>query len=165
MCEFYTSKLTKHNNKRYCILCIMSLIPSTLNTNKLVACYSIKAQSMINRDTREFILKHNRIPKPEEIDKNCRPVLVNPTVLFQVISKMNKDDSMCFLNIKLFFTDELNIKDIKVFRITDKIPSKNSTWITTLTYIPMLKHQKLIYDKYYTTFVETTKTNIQSLFI
>ena len=119
---------------------------------------------MINMETRDFILKNNRIPKPSEIDPNSRFILCNPTLLHKIIDLMTPDDSMCFQNIKYMLSDQIKIEEIKTFRIFDKIPPKSAPYILELNPMSLLKHQKNIFDKYYAKFIESNKKLIESLF-
>ena len=111
-CEFRTTNLTKINSKFYCVLCRLTLKPTTHETHKIIAAYSIHPQFMINKLSREFILKNNYIPQPRDIDPNCREIEINPTLLHSILNLMSQDDKSCFVNIKYFLSDEINISEI-----------------------------------------------------
>lgn len=160
-CNYRTSKLTKS----YCVICQLTLNPTSHDTHKIVAVYSIHQQLMINKLYREFILKNNSIPHYHEIDPNCRPIKINPTVLHTIIKLMSDDEKMCFLNIKFFLTDEVNINEIKSTNFFTVI-SKNTIKYTIkdTSRIGLIKHQQNLFDKYYQKFINNNSTNIQKLF-
>ena len=167
-CEFRTTNLTKINLKSYCVLCRLTLKPTTQETHKLSAAYSIHPQFMINKLSREFILKYNRIPLPRDIDPNCREIEINPTLLHSILDLMSQDDRSCFVNIKYFLSDEIDIKEIKpqnFFRTSQPLNLGTSQQVKLETNkIPLLKHQKNLFDKYYLKFCENNRNNLINLF-
>ena len=48
-CEFRTTKLTQIGSKSYCLICRLTLKPTTHDTHKIIAAYSIQQQIMINK--------------------------------------------------------------------------------------------------------------------
>jgi hypothetical protein len=169
-CDFRTSNLTKIGSKSYCVICRLTLKPNTHETHKIVAAYSIHQQMMINKLYREFILKNNTIPTFYQIDPNCRLININPTLLHEIINLMSEDDKMCFMNIKYFLTDEVNIKEIKTVNFFnmiggnyDKVNGCNNE-TNGVNRINLLKHQKNLFDKYYQKFTDNNLINIQNLF-
>jgi hypothetical protein len=175
-CNFRTTKLTKINSNSYCIICRLTLKPTTYDTHKIIAAYSIHQQVMINKLYREYILKNNKIPEPHDIDPNCRIILINPTVLHEMIELMTPDERSCFLNIKYFLTNKVDINEIKTVNFFNMINNKglmnnsrvngeiNSQTNSQTNKILLLKHQKNLYDKYYYKFTENNLMKIQNLF-
>lgn len=167
-CAFRTSKLTIIGEKSYCFICRLTLKPTTHDSHKIVAVYSILQQVMINKLIREYILKNNSIPEPHEIDPNCRLINFNPTVLHDIINIMTPDEQLSFMNIKYFLTDQVTINDVKVVNFFSRIggnksengnKSKNKD-----TRICLLKHQKNLIDKFYQKFIDNNLSRIQILF-
>ena len=166
-CNFNTSKLTTINCSYYCVICRLTLKPTTQDTHKIIAVYSIFQQVMINKLYREFILKHNSIPKPHDIDPNCRLIQFNPTVLHDIINLMSNDEKIIFMNIKYFLSDQVMINEIKVvnFFTTINIVNKETNIVNKETNrIPLLKHQKNLIDKYYQKFINNNHLKIENLF-
>lgn len=172
-CNFRTSKLLIIDGLSYCFICRLTLKPTTHDTHKIVAVYSILQQVMVNKLYREFILKHNTIPEPHEIDPNCRLINFNPTVLHDVINMMSPDEQLSFMNIKYFLTKQVSINDVKVVNFftrigennqKDKHIDKNIDKNIVTTRILLLKHQKNLIDKYYQKFIDNNHLKIQSLF-
>jgi hypothetical protein len=177
-CNFFSSKLTMINEKFYCIICRLTLKPTTQDTHKIVAVYSILQQVMINKLYREYILKNNSIPQPHDIDPNCRLIQYNPTVLHEICNLMSPDEKLSFINIKYFLTDQVRIDEIKVtnfFKIignnNENKNKNNHTKRETNNHtnrdtnrILLLKHQKNLIDKYYQKFIDTNHLKIESLF-
>jgi hypothetical protein len=171
-CDFFTSKLTIINQKFYCIICRLTLKPTTQDTHKIVAVYSILQQVMINKLYREYILKNNLIPQPHDIDPNCRLIQYNPTVLHDICNLMTNDEKLSFMNIKYFLTDQVRIDEIKVSNFFKIIGNNNENKINhtkgdtnrDTNKILLLKHQKNLIDKYYQKFIDTNRLNIELLF-
>jgi len=167
LCEYRTSNLTKINSKSYCVLCRLTLKPTSQDTHKIIAAYSIQPQFMINKLCREYILKNNSIPRPQDIDANCREIEINPTLLHLMLDLMSEDDLICFLNIKYFLSDELDIKEIKPQNFfknettTQKYPTIQKEKVNKIS---LLKHQKNLFDKYYQKFCENNRNVINNLF-
>lgn len=170
-CDFRTSKLTIIDGLPYCLICRLTLKPTTHDTHKIVAVYSILQQVMINKLYREFILKNNSIPEPHEIDPNCRPINFNPTVLHDICNIMTPNERLSFMNIKYFLTNQVSINDVKVVNfftrigvnggINDKVNGETNK---VSTRIFLLKHQKNLIDKYYQKFIDNNRLKIESLF-
>jgi hypothetical protein len=167
-CEFRTTKLTQIGSKSYCLICRLTLKPTTHDTHKIIAAYSIQQQIMINKLSREFILKNNRIPTPHEIDPNCRLIDINPTVIHQIVnlmSQISSDDASCFLNIKYFLSDDVEVSDIKTVNFFKVNENKvNNKTYDRITRIPLLKHQKNLFSKYYQKFIDNNDLKIKNLF-
>ena len=165
-CEFRTTKLTQIGSKSYCLICRLTLKPTTSDTHKIIAAYSIQQQIMINKLSREFILKNNRIPTPHEIDPNCRLIDINPTVIHQIVDLMNQDDASCFLNIKYFLSDDVEVSEIRTVNFFKGNGNKNenNSTIEGITRIPLLKHQKNLFSKYYQKFIDNNDLKIKNLF-
>ena len=123
-----------------CIMCQIITEPSHLHTYSYLIGISNLEQLDIIKNTREFIQKNNRVPLPTEIDENAIIVKVNPYEFIQVTKLTNYFD-----NFKIFFTDDLNIKQIKTLRIFDKILKNKNQPIPN--YILNSKEQKK-YNKY-----------------
>jgi hypothetical protein len=182
-CDFLTSKLTIIGNKTYCFICRLTLKPTTHDTHKIIAVYSILQQVMINKLYREFILKYNSIPQPHDIDPNCRLILYNPTVLHEICNLMSNDERLSFMNIKYFLTDQVRIDEIKVVNFFAKIGGnsihggkngvngekngvngeKNGV-NGEKNRVFLLKHQKNLIDKFYQKFIDNNLSRIQILF-
>jgi hypothetical protein len=167
-CDFFTSKLTMINQNFYCIICRLTLKPTPHDTHKIVAVYSIFQQVMINKLTREYILKNNSIPKPHDIDPNCRLIQYNPTVLHEICNLMTPDERLSFMNIKYFLTDQVSINEIKTVNFFTTIGNRTNGGTNGVNVqssrIPLLKHQKNLIDKYYQKFIDTNHLNIELLF-
>jgi hypothetical protein len=104
-------------------------------------------QDLIIKHTKDILLKENRIPTHKEIDPNSKIIQVNPYIFLNVIKTMNQNEQVCFSNVKIFFTEDLNIDYIKIHRIIDKPkPIKKSN--DKLSKISILPHQKVLYEKY-----------------
>lgn len=175
-CAFRTSKLTMISDKTYCVICCLTLKPITRNTHKIVAAYSILQQVMINKLYREYILKNNSMPKPHDIDPNCRLIQFNPTVLHEICNLMTPDEQLSFMNIKYFLTDQVSINEIKSVNFFTKIGGISEKKVNGETKkvngevngetnrIFLLKHQKNLIDKLYQKFIDNNRLNIELLF-
>jgi hypothetical protein len=138
------------------------------NTSNLdMGSFIIGKSKLLQKDiiikTRECIYKNNKIPSPYDLDKDVSIIQINPCIFKQVIKIIeNLNEKNIFNDFKVFFTDDLNIKQIKTFRIFDKI-IKNKTIITyNYTFNNI---EKDIYNKYYINYVNKCKDNIRNLFI
>jgi hypothetical protein len=88
--------------------------------------------------TREYIQKNNKIPTPNEIDKDCKIIIkVNHYILSTVINKFN--------NLRIFITD-IDISKIKVLKIFDKV-IKNNKNIYDIKTIELNHKEYEIYNK------------------
>lgn len=102
-------------NNGYCLMC--NIIHNTKQTDILffVVGVSDLSQLEIVKLTKQFIMKNNYVPLPNQIDKDVKIIKdVNHYLFKKYINekKINK--------FKIFFTSDLDIDKIKVFRIFDK---------------------------------------------
>jgi len=107
--------------------------------------------------TKQFIMKNNYVPLPNQIDKDVKIIKnINHYLFKKYINKTEEN------NFKIFFTNEINIDKIKVFRIFDKKVKNKEAIIKTHNL-----DDKII--KKYTRFLECIKIenikNLNSLFI
>ena len=168
-CDFFSSKLTMINEKFYCVICRLTLKPTTHDTHKIVAVYSIFQQVMINKLYREYILKNNSIPEPHEIDPNCRLIKFNPTVLHDIVDMMSPDERLSFMNIKYFLTNEVRIDEVKVVNFFttiggSRVNGEKNGVNGEKNRILLLKHQKNLIDKFYQKFIDRNRLKIENLF-
>jgi hypothetical protein len=146
-CKLSYPKYFKINQKNYCYFCKLIYFSEQTDVYSIQIGYSILNQDEIVKKTKEIILKENKIPSYKEIDSNSKIVQVNPYIFLNVIKMMNNDEKICFSNVKIFFTEDLNIDFIRVARIIGKpIQIKKSN--EKITKIQILPHQKLLYEKY-----------------
>jgi hypothetical protein len=121
--------------------------------------YSTMSQEEIIKKTKEIFNKENRIATNKEIDKNSKLVLINPYILTNLIKLMTLSEQVCFSNIRIFFSEDIDGDNIKVKRLIDKPkPVIKSNIIPEK--ISLLPHQKVIYDKYIIKFNNNIKFNI-----
>jgi len=151
-CNINTNNL--YNNGTYCYLCNIVYNTRYYNIKNIIICFSNLSQLEIIKLTREYIQKNNKIPTPNEIDKDCKIIIkVNHYILSTVINKFN--------NLRIFITD-IDISKIKILKIFDKI-IKNKTNITyNYTFNDI---EKDIYNKYYLNYINKCKNNIKNLYI
>jgi hypothetical protein len=68
---------------------------------------------------------------------------------------MTHTEQICFSNIKIFFTENIDMDSIKVKRLIDKPKSLNKTNIIP-NKINLLPYQKVLYDKYINKFLNNS---------
>ena len=73
VCKDCNIKYNKLNTE-YCRLCYMIHNLKPYYINELILCYSKYDQITIIKKTVEFILKHKRVPSPDEIDSQVKLV-------------------------------------------------------------------------------------------
>ena len=141
-----------------CIMCQSITEPTHQHTYSYIVCHSNISQIDIIKRTRDFVCKHNRVPLPNEIDTLVKIIKTNPYE-FVKISKLTD----YFKNFKIFFTDDLNIKLIKTFRIFDKIikNKKDFELISTYSFNCDELNEISVYKKIYK---DTNQKILNSLF-
>ena len=110
-------------------MCDIITEPKYWHTYSYIVCHSNISQMDIIKKTREMIHKYNRVPLPNEIDTQVKIVKFNPYEFIQISKLTNY-----FVNFKIFFTDDLNIRQIKTFRIFDKIIKNKKDFELISTY-------------------------------
>jgi hypothetical protein len=114
--------------------------------------YSTMLQEEIIKKTKDILKNENRIPTNKEIDKNSKLVLINPYILTTLIKLMQISEQICFSNIRIFFSEDIDTENIKVKRLIDKPkPIIKSNVIPEK--IPILSFQKVLYDKYFIKYI------------
>jgi hypothetical protein len=111
-------------------------------------------QDIIVKKTKEFLLENNKMPTNKDIDAQSKLVQINSYILINMIKNMTHTEQICFSNIKIFFTEDIDMEMIKVRRIIDKPKPIIKTNII-LNKIQLLPYQKVIYDKYINNFINT----------
>ena len=129
-----------------CVMCQTMIEPTHQHTYSYIICNSDISQLDIIKKTRDFVCKHNRVPLPNEIDTQVKIIKVNPYEFIKISKLTNY-----FKNFKIFFTDDLNIKLIKTFRIFDKIikNKKDLEHIPTYSFTSDELNEFNIYKKIY----------------
>ena len=117
--ETYPKYFTINKNK-YCYFCKLTYFMEQTDIFKIYIGYSMLPQNEIIKKTKEILLKENRVPTNKDIDIHSKLVQVNPYILINMIKYMNHTEQVCFSNIKIFFTEDLDMEMIKVHRIIDK---------------------------------------------
>lgn len=102
-------------NNGYCLMC--NIIHNTKQTDILLFVIGISSLSQLEiiTLTKQFIMKNNCVPLPNQIDKDVKIIKDVNHYLFKKYINKTKEN-----NFKIFFTNQLNIDKIKVFRIFDK---------------------------------------------
>lgn len=152
-------------NNKMCIMCNICNNPVTTDVFSFVIGKSNLNQIEIIKKTKDFISKNNKVPLPTDIDNEVNIISINPCIFLQIIKIMdnldNKEDRNIFENFKIFFTDDLNIKQIKTFRIFDKVIKNKSN----INYnYKFNKKEAKIYNKYYNDYINKSKDILNSLF-
>jgi hypothetical protein len=151
-CELTYPKYFKINNKNYCYFCKLIYFIEQSDIYSVNIGYSTFNQNEIIKKTKGILSTENRIPHHSEIDPNSKILLVNPYIFINVLNMMNYSEKICFSNIRIFFTDDINIDNIKIQRLinTNKSIKKSNIKINK---IKILSHQKQLYDKYLKSFI------------
>ena len=98
------------------------------------------------------------MPTNKDIDVHSKLVQINPYILINMIKNMTHTEQICFSNIKIFFTEDINMEMIKVRRIIDKPKLLIKTNII-LNKIQLLPYQKVLYEKYSNNFINSNSIN------
>jgi hypothetical protein len=122
---------------------------------KIYIGYSTLSQDFIVKKTKEILFKENRVPTNKDIDAQSKLVQINPYILINIIKNMTHTEQICFSNIKIFFTENIDMDSIKVKRLIDKPKSLNKTNIIP-NKINLLPYQKVLYDKYINKFLNNS---------
>jgi hypothetical protein len=153
-CKLTYPKYFKINDKSYCYFCKLIYFLDQSDVFCINIGYSILNQDDIVKKTKDILIKENRIPSHKEVDPNSKLVLVNPYIFKNIIKLMTQQEQICFSNVKIFFTDDLDTEYIKVRRLIDKPkPIKKSKDI--INKIDILPHQKVLYEKYHKTYLNS----------
>lgn len=151
-CKLSYPKYFKINQKNYCYFCKLIYFLNQTDIYSIHVGYSMTNQDEIVKKTKDILLKENRIPSHKEIDLNSKIIQVNPYIFLNVIKMMNQNEQVCFSNVKIFFTEDLNVEFIKIGRMIDKPkPIKKSN--EKINKINILPHQKVLYEKYLKTYL------------
>jgi hypothetical protein len=153
-CKLTYPKYFKINDKSYCYFCKLIYFLDQSDVFCINIGYSILNQDDIVKKTKDILIKENRIPSHKEVDPNSKLVLVNPYIFKNIIKLMTQQEQICFSNVKIFFTDDLDTEYIKIRRLIDKPkPIKKSK--ESINKIDILPHQKVLYEKYHKTFLNS----------
>ena len=147
------------NNNKYCYFCKLLYFMEFTDIFKVYIGYSILSQDDIVKKTKEILFKENRVPTNKDIDAQSKLVQINPYILINMIKKMSHNEQICFSNIKIFFTEDIDMDLIKVKRLIDKPKLINKTNIIP-NKINLLCYQKVIYEKYIDKFVNEQSINL-----
>ena len=142
------------NKNQYCYFCKLIYFMEYTDIFKIYIAYSTIPQDDIVKKTKEILFKENRVPTNKDIDMHSKLVQVNPYIIINIIKNMSHAEQICFSNIKIFFTEDIDMDSIKVKRLIDKPKPLNKTNIIP-NKIQLLCYQKVIYDKYIDKFVST----------
>ena len=146
-CKLTYPKYFNINKKSYCYFCKLIYFLEQSDIFSINIGYSMLNQDEIVKKTKEILIKENRIASHKEIDPNSKLVLVNPFIFKNCINLMTQNEQICFSNVKIFFTESLNTEYIKIKRLIDKPKPIKKTY-EVFNKIPILPHQKVLYDKY-----------------
>ena len=149
--EKYPKYFTINNNK-YCYFCKLIYFMEYTDIFKVYIGYSTISQDEIVKKTKEILFKENRVPTNKDIDMHSKLVQINPYILINIIKNMLQSEQICFSNIKIFFTEDIDMDLIKVKRFIDKPTPLNKTNIIP-NKIQLISSQKVIYDKYINKFI------------
>lgn len=120
----YYSYIINDMEFEICGLCNIVCNYNYKNIKNCVVCWSKMTQNDINMRTNIFINKNNRIPNIHEIDKNAKIINLSFPLISLFYEYGNENDINKIQNIKLFFTDRINVQQIK--NIGNNIFSKNN---------------------------------------
>jgi hypothetical protein len=149
--ETYPKYFTINKNK-YCYFCKLIYFMEQNDIFKIYIGYSTLPQDEIVKKTKEILVKEYRVPTNKDIDIHSKLVQINPYILINIIKNMTHTEQICFSNIKIFFSEEIDMEMIKVRRLIDKPKLLNKTNIIPAK-IQLLTHQKVLYDKYINSFL------------
>jgi hypothetical protein len=151
-CKLTYPKYFNINKKSYCYFCKLIYFIEQSDVFSINIGYSTMNQDEIVKKTKEVLINENRICSHKEIDPNSKLVLVNPYIFKNVINLMTQSEQICFSNVKIFFTEDMDTEYVKIRRLIDKPkPIKKSNEV--FTKIQILPHQKVLYDKYQKSYV------------
>lgn len=146
-CKLSYPRYFEVSKNKYCYFCKLIYFMEQKDIFSIHVGYSTMPQEEIIKKTKEILNKENRMPTNKEIDKNSKLVLINPFILTNLIKLMTISEQVCFSNIRIFFSENIDIDNIKIKRLIDKPkPIIKSNIIPEK--ISILPHQKVIYDKY-----------------
>jgi hypothetical protein len=151
-CKLIYPKYFNINKKTYCYFCKLIYFLEQSDIFSINIGYSILNQDEIVKKTKEILIKENRIPSHKEIDPNSKLVLVNPFILKNTIKLMSQNEQICFSNVKVFFTENMDTESVRIRRLIDKPTSLKKSY-EVFTKIQILPHQKVLYDKYHKSYV------------
>ena len=151
-CKNTSSKYFCFNKNNYCYFCKLVYFLEPSDVFFIHIGYSMVEQDEIVRKTKDAITKENRIPSHKEIDPNSKLLKVNPYIFLNLVKLMSQPEQICFANIKIFFSQNIDINLIKIRRIIDK-PIKFVKSTDVSIFVDILPHQKLLYNKYFTKYV------------
>lgn len=146
------------NKKPFCYFCKLIYFMEQNDIFKVYIGYSTLSQDEIVNKTKEILVKEYRVPTNKDIDVHSKLVQINPYILINMIKNMNHTEQICFSNIKIFFTEDLDMEMIKVRRLIDKPKPLIKTNIIPAK-IQLLPHQKVLYDKYIDKFLVNNMIN------
>ncbi len=132
ICDFCKSNVMQYyayviNTNKFdiCELCNVVCNYTYKNIKYCIVCWSEINQCDINMLTNKFINNNNRIPNIYEIDKNAKLI---KSLSFPFVALFyehgNSEDINKIKNIKLFFTDKINLQKIR--NVGTNIFSKNN---------------------------------------
>ena len=140
----------KINNNNYCYFCRVVYFLEQKDIFSVHIGYSIFDQDEIIKKTKNILSTKNKMPSHTEIDPNSKLVLINPFILKNLIKIMSQSEQICFSNIKIFFSEDLDTNLVKIKRLIDKPIIKTNILPQKIQILP---HQKVLYDKYFNTFL------------
>ena len=146
------------NKKKYCYFCKLIYFIEHTDIFKIYIGYSVLPQDTIVKKTKQFLLENNKMPTNKDIDIQSKLVQINPYILINVIKTMSYTEQICFSNIKIFFTEDIDMDMIKVRRIIDK-PKLLIKSNIILNKIQLLPYQKVLYEKYINNFINDRSIN------
>jgi hypothetical protein len=151
-CKLSYPKYFEISKNKYCYFCKLIYFMEQKDIFSIHIGYSTMQQEEIIKKTKEILKSENRIPTNKDIDKNSKLVLINPYILTNLIKLMSTSEQVCFSNIRIFFSEDIDTDYIKIKRMIDKPkPIIKSNLIPEK--IALLPHQKVIFDKYYIKFI------------
>ena len=151
-CKLTYPKYFNINKKSYCYFCKLIYFLDQSDVFSINIGYSMLNQDEIVKKTKDILINENRIPSHKDIDPNSKLVLVNPFIFKNVINLMSQHEQICFSNVKIFFTEDMDTEYIKIKRLIDKPRSVKKSY-EVFTKIQILPHQKVLYDKYQKSYV------------
>lgn len=89
-----------------CYLCKTIVNFSSNSMGKCMLVSSELEQIEINKKILEYVKRNNEMPKPKELDENCKLVNISIFNFLQCYTQMEKSEKKKFDHIKIVFTNE-----------------------------------------------------------
>ena len=110
---------TLNNFSKLCVLCDLCLNYNRINLDKVVMGISNLSQLDIIKQTRDYVIKHNKLPMSHELDKDVKLIKLTPTLYNEYLNLATISQKRELNNIKYFYTNTIDRNLIKCRRIID----------------------------------------------